>query len=72
MRSIPENTFLIAAKSLANMVSNEDLEKGNLYPPLQDIQKCSLTIAVDVMKYGYENGKIFLIFLYNYRYNIII
>lgn len=49
------------------MVSNEDLEKGNLYPPLQDIQKCSLTIAVDVMNYGYENGKIFLTFLYNYR-----
>ncbi|XP_050483668.1 NADP-dependent malic enzyme isoform X1 [Bombus huntii] len=55
MRTIPEDTFLVAAKSLSDMVSEEDLEKGNLYPPLQDIQKCSLKIAVEVMKYGYDN-----------------
>lgn len=57
MRTIPEDTFLIAAKSLADMVCDVDLENGNLYPPLQEIQKCSLTIATDVMKYGYETGK---------------
>ncbi|CAK9795792.1 NADP-dependent malic enzyme [Anthophora plagiata] len=56
MRTIPEYIFLIAAKTLANMVSEEDLHHGNLYPPLQDIQKCSLTIAADVMRTAYENG----------------
>ncbi|CAL7937574.1 unnamed protein product [Xylocopa violacea] len=55
MRKIPEEVFLIAAKALSDMVSEEDIEKGNLYPPLQDIQKCSLSIAVAVMKYGYDN-----------------
>ncbi|XP_053976855.1 NADP-dependent malic enzyme-like isoform X2 [Hylaeus volcanicus] len=56
MRTIPEETFLISAKTLAGMVSQNDLDAGNLYPPLQDIQKCSLTIAVEVMKYAYECG----------------
>ncbi|XP_076758889.1 NADP-dependent malic enzyme isoform X1 [Xylocopa sonorina] len=54
MRIIPEEVFLIAAKTLSDLVSKEDLDKGNLYPPLQDIQKCSLSIAVEVMQYGYE------------------
>lgn len=55
MKVIPEETFLIAAESLAGMVTKEDLDSGNLYPPLQDIQKCSLTIATQVMKYAYKN-----------------
>ncbi|XP_015430201.1 PREDICTED: NADP-dependent malic enzyme isoform X1 [Dufourea novaeangliae] len=55
MRTIPEEVFLISAKALADIVSEENLETGNLYPPLQDIQKCSLTIACEVMKYAYEN-----------------
>lgn len=55
MRTIPEETFLIASKALSDMVSDGDLESGNLYPPLSDIKKCSLTIAVAIMKYAYEN-----------------
>ncbi|XP_076240267.1 NADP-dependent malic enzyme [Calliopsis andreniformis] len=56
LRVIPEETFLIAATALANMVTEADLETGNLYPPLQDIQKCSLKIATEIIKYGYEKG----------------
>ncbi|XP_076650718.1 NADP-dependent malic enzyme isoform X2 [Halictus rubicundus] len=56
MRTIPEDVFLVSAKALADMVSQEDLDSGNLYPPLQDIQKCSLTIAMEVTKYAYENN----------------
>lgn len=56
MRIIPEETFLIAANALANIVTNEDLQSGNLYPPLKDIQKCSVEIAVKVMKYAYEQS----------------
>ena len=59
MRTIPEDVFLVAAKKLAGMVSEDDLDKGNLYPPLQDIQKCSLTIASEIMEYGYNTGKTF-------------
>lgn len=55
MRTIPEEVFLVSARKLAEIVSQEDLDSGNLYPPLQDIQKCSLTIAVEVAKYAYEH-----------------
>lgn len=56
MRTIPEETFLIAASALADLVSQEDLDSGSLYPPLVDIRKCSLSIACAIMKYSYENG----------------
>ncbi|CAL1676871.1 unnamed protein product [Lasius platythorax] len=55
MRNIPDETFLIAASTLADMVTQADLDSGNLYPPLNDIQKCSLNIACAIMKYAYEN-----------------
>lgn len=53
---IPEDIFLIAAQSVADHVSQEDLEKGSLYPPLGSIRECSLNIAVGVTKYAYEKG----------------
>ncbi|KYQ58184.1 NADP-dependent malic enzyme [Trachymyrmex zeteki] len=54
MRTIPEETFLIAATALSDLVTQADLDSGNLYPPLADIQKCSLSIACAIMKYAYE------------------
>lgn len=53
---IPEDIFLIAAQCVADHVSQEDLDKGSLYPPLGSIQECSLNIAVGVTKYAYEKG----------------
>lgn len=53
---IPEDIFLIAAQSIADHVSQEDLDKGSLYPPLGSIRECSLNIAVGVTKYAYEKG----------------
>jgi malate dehydrogenase (oxaloacetate-decarboxylating)(NADP+) len=41
---------------LAGLVSEEDLEKGSLYPPLNTIQKCSLKIATRVAEYAYKHG----------------
>ena len=57
MRVIPEEAFLNAATGLAEMVTDGDLESGNLYPPLNDIKKCSLKIAVKLMEYAYQNSK---------------
>ncbi|XP_050455916.1 NADP-dependent malic enzyme isoform X3 [Cataglyphis hispanica] len=54
IRTIPEDVFLIAASALADLVTQNDLDIGNLYPPLQDIQKCSMFIACALMKYAYE------------------
>ena len=54
MKTIPEETFLQAATTLAEIVTDGDLERGTLYPPLKDIQKCSIAIAVKLMDYAYS------------------
>ena len=53
---INDDMFLASAQSLANLVSQKDLDAGTLYPPLTDIRKISLNIAVDVAKKAYECG----------------
>ena len=48
-RKIPDALFLAAARALARRVSADDLERGSLYPPLQEIRKISLDIAASVV-----------------------
>ena len=48
--------FLIAAKSLATQVDENDLKLGTLYPPLNNIREISANIAHDVINYAYEKG----------------
>ena len=47
-RRIPEAFFLTAARTLASLVSDEDLGAGSLYPRLRDIRQVSLAIATKV------------------------
>jgi malate dehydrogenase (oxaloacetate-decarboxylating)(NADP+) len=47
-RLIPEAFFLTAARTLASLVSDEDLAAGSLYPRLRDIRQVSLAIATKV------------------------
>ncbi|XP_044584440.1 NADP-dependent malic enzyme isoform X2 [Cotesia glomerata] len=56
MKTIPEETFLVAANVLADIVTEEDLNSGNLYPPLNHIRDCSLKIAVKLMEYAYNES----------------
>lgn len=54
--TIPEDIFIVSAKTLADLVTDEDLEQGSLYPPLEKIQDCSIKIAAKIMEYAYEKG----------------
>ncbi|KAJ8931449.1 hypothetical protein NQ314_015635, partial [Rhamnusium bicolor] len=56
IRNIGEEHFLIAAESLCNLVSEEDLEKGSIYPPLSTITECSVKIAARIIEYAYRKG----------------
>jgi malate dehydrogenase (oxaloacetate-decarboxylating)(NADP+) len=47
-RLIPDDFFLAAARTLARLVTDKDMERGSLYPPLGAIRKISLAIAVSV------------------------
>ncbi|MDB3935927.1 NAD-dependent malic enzyme, partial [Granulosicoccus sp.] len=54
--TISDEMFLASARSLANMVSDENLESATLYPPLTDIREASLNIATALAEKAYEQG----------------
>ncbi|XP_055377030.1 NADP-dependent malic enzyme isoform X2 [Condylostylus longicornis] len=54
MLRIPEECFLMSAERLAKLCSDEQLEKGCLYPPLSEITNCSVEIAEQIMQYAYD------------------
>ncbi len=55
-RTLPDELFLTAARSLASLVRHADLEQGSLYPPMRVIRKISLAIAVSVAEKAYALG----------------
>ena len=52
---VTDDMFIAAADTLANMVSEEDLAKGRLYPPLAKIRDISCEIAVNVARVAFDN-----------------
>ncbi|MGI9236330.1 MAG: NAD-dependent malic enzyme [Woeseiaceae bacterium] len=55
-RVVTDEMFLAAAHSLANQVTEADLERGRVYPALALIRQVSALIARDVAKMAYDNG----------------
>uniref|UniRef100_A0A8C5CA85 Malic enzyme n=1 Tax=Gadus morhua TaxID=8049 RepID=A0A8C5CA85_GADMO len=52
VRHISDTVFLEAAKTLAEQVSDNELQEGRLYPPLSEIREVSLQMAVKVSALG--------------------
>ena len=55
-RTVTDEMFLAAARSLANQVTDSDIERGRVYPSLSRIRQVSATIAYDVARIAYRNG----------------
>ena len=55
IRHIPEELFYIAAKTLSEQVTDEDLSSGLVYPPIEKIHEVSRKIAVALAEYAYEH-----------------
>jgi malate dehydrogenase (oxaloacetate-decarboxylating)(NADP+) len=53
-KRIPDELFLAAARTLADMVTSDDLGSGSLYPPLRNIRRISLAVAVSVAEAAYD------------------
>ena len=55
-RIVSDEMFLAAAHSLANQVTEADLERGRVYPALSHIRQVSALIAKEVAQIAYDNG----------------
>ncbi|MBU1168873.1 MAG: NAD-dependent malic enzyme [Proteobacteria bacterium] len=55
-RHVTNEMFLAAAKTLATEVSDADLKRGSVYPPLKRIRDVSVKIAVAVAEIVFEQG----------------
>ncbi|KHJ83855.1 malic enzyme, NAD binding domain protein, partial [Oesophagostomum dentatum] len=56
-KNIPEEVFLIAARTCARMTPDKVIEKyGRLYPRLSNVRELSVQIAIDVGEYLYEKN----------------
>jgi len=53
---ITDEMFLIAAETLANLVTDEMLENGTIYPGIDKIRQCSFEIAVKIVEKCYNDG----------------
>ena len=53
---VPDKMFMVAAKTLAMQVTEEDLALGRVYPPLTKIRAVSANIAAAVAEVAYEEG----------------
>ena len=51
--ALPDELFLTAARTLAGLVGEAELDQACLYPPLTEIRKISLAIAVAVAEKAY-------------------
>lgn len=55
-KRVSEQMFLKAAQALADMVQEEDLAQGLVYPPLETIRVVSLGVAEAVAEQAYAEG----------------
>jgi malate dehydrogenase (oxaloacetate-decarboxylating)(NADP+) len=53
---VTDEMFAVAARTLADQVTESDLEQGRVYPPLMKIREVSLAIATAVANVAYEKG----------------
>ena len=53
---VTDEMFMEAARTLADTVSQSDLDQGSLYPPLRNIREVSLLIATAVAEVAFRDG----------------
>jgi malate dehydrogenase (oxaloacetate-decarboxylating)(NADP+) len=52
---VTDEMFMVAARAVADLVSEADLAQGSLFPPLKEIREVSARIAMDVAEVVFRN-----------------
>jgi malic enzyme len=55
-REVTNDAFLVAARTLAGLVSEDRLALGAIYPPIGDLRRVARTIAVAVVRHLRDSG----------------
>jgi malic enzyme len=55
-REVTDDAFLVAARTLAGLVSEDRLALGAIYPPIGDLRRVARTIAVAVVRHLRDSG----------------
>jgi malate dehydrogenase (oxaloacetate-decarboxylating)(NADP+) len=55
-KRITDEMFIAAAYALASQVSDEELEKGSVFPSMKNIMEVEIKIATKIAQYIFENG----------------
>lgn len=55
-RVLPEEAFVIAARALSELVTQDDFERGLVYPPLMKIRETSLIVAERIAEWFFASG----------------
>jgi malate dehydrogenase (oxaloacetate-decarboxylating) len=53
---VTDDAFLVAARELAGLVSEERLGSGAIYPPIGDLRRIARTIAIAVVRHFRDSG----------------
>lgn len=53
---VTEDMFIVAAQAVAELVTQEELDSGLIYPPQHDIRKASLHVAARIAARIFDNG----------------
>jgi Malic enzyme len=55
-REVTDDAFLVAARALAGLVSEDRLASGAIYPPIGELRRVARTIAVAVVRHLRDSG----------------
>ncbi|VDL90325.1 unnamed protein product [Schistocephalus solidus] len=56
IRPVTQDLFLTAAKTLANMVTAEDIRAGRMFPPITSLREIAHKIAVELTTKAFNDG----------------
>ncbi|XP_019867399.1 NADP-dependent malic enzyme isoform X1 [Aethina tumida] len=56
MQHIPEEVFIIAAQTVAECVSEKHIERGSVFPSINEIRGVSNKMAANIMRYAFEKN----------------